>query len=256
MIHAEIAIDGLLYKADLRHPLDISIPLNDRASNPRAFYISPPSFQPVRVGGFVGSVAEGGSCNCEDLFINAHGNGTHTECVGHISSERYSIHECLKMFHFSARLISVCPDTIANGDNVITKKLIEPLLGDEFTDAIIIRTLPNGLIKTTADYSGSNPCYFDAETLTFLREQGFKHLLTDLPSVDREEDGGVLAAHHAWWSYPHAPRYDATITEMIFVPNTIVDGLYLLNIQIASIMSDASPSKPVLYILDQSRVIL
>jgi hypothetical protein len=40
---------------------------------------------------------------------------------------------------------------------------------------------------------------------------------------------------------------DATITEMVFVPDAVADGIYLLNIQIASLETDASPSKPVLY---------
>jgi arylformamidase len=37
---------------------------------------------------------------------------------------------------------------------------------------------------------------------------------------------------------------------MIYVPNSIFDGTYLLNIQIASFENDASPSKPVLYMLN------
>jgi hypothetical protein len=40
-------------------------------------------------------------------------------------------------------------------------------------------------------------------------------------------------------------RLEATITEMIYVPDNVADGSYLLNLQIAS--NDASPSKPVLY---------
>jgi hypothetical protein len=31
------------------------------------------------------------------------------------------------------------------------------------------------------------------------------------------------------------------------VPNTIKDGLYFLNLMVAAIENDASPSKPVLY---------
>ncbi|MCB0558058.1 MAG: cyclase family protein, partial [Phaeodactylibacter sp.] len=72
----------------------------------------------------------------------------------------------------------------------------------------------------------------------------------DLPSVDREEDGGKLLAHRAFWSYPETPRTDCTITELIFVNNSIQDGLYLLNIMIASFEIDASPGKPVLYKLE------
>jgi hypothetical protein len=38
---------------------------------------------------------------------------------------------------------------------------------------------------------------------------------------------------------------------MIFVPNEIKDGLYLLNLQIPSMNLDAAPSKPVLYQLNK-----
>jgi hypothetical protein len=72
-------------------------------------------------------------------------------------------------------------------------------------------------------------------------------LLLDLPSVDPESDNGLMLAHKAFWNYPENPRFDATISEMIYAPAEISDGLYLLNLQIAAIESDASPSKPVLY---------
>jgi hypothetical protein len=80
---------------------------------------------------------------------------------------------------------------------------------------------------------------------------GVQHLLIDLPSVDREEDGGQMLAHKAFWQYPDNPRKEATITEMVFVPNEVPDDLYLLNIQIASLETDASPSKPLLFKLSQ-----
>ena len=71
--------------------------------------------------------------------------------------------------------------------------------------------------------------------------------MLDVPSVDREDDGGKLLAHHAFWRYPQQVRKDCTITELIFVPDNIADGTYLLNIQIAIFENDASPSKPVIY---------
>jgi hypothetical protein len=40
---------------------------------------------------------------------------------------------------------------------------------------------------------------------------------------------------------------DATITELIYVDDSIENGLYMLDIQIASFQSDASPSRPLLY---------
>ena len=58
-----------------------------------------------------------------------------------------------------------------------------------------------------------------------------------------------VAAHHAFWRYPRQTRTQCTITELIYVPESIPDGLYLLNLQTASLMVDVSPSKPVLYAL-------
>jgi kynurenine formamidase len=34
----------------------------------------------------------------------------------------------------------------------------------------------------------------------FLHESGIKHLLIDLPSVDKEKDEGKLLAHKAFWN--------------------------------------------------------
>ena len=86
--------------------------------------------------------------------------------------------------------------------------------------------------------------------MKYIVECGVKHLLIDLPSVDREEDGGQLLAHKAFWQYPENIRANATISELIYVNNVIKDGLYLLNIQITALELDASLSKPVLYKLN------
>ncbi len=222
-------------------PIDISIPMFSGTNNPNAFGIQHPEFKPFEAGGFVGSVERGGSVNCENLFFNPHGNGTHTECVGHISRERITINNCLKQFMFMAQVVTVNPE-----DNCIWKKQIEAQLGSE-VEALIIRTLPNAESKRLNNYSGNNPAHLEPELCTLLAEKGIKHLLVDLPSVDPEHDNGTLTAHHAFWQYPANTRLDATITEMVYVPDTVADGTYLLNIQIASLETDASPSKPVLY---------
>ena len=57
--------------------------------------------------------------------------------------------------------------------------------------------------------------------------------MIDLPSVDKEKDDGQLLAHNAFWNTAGKIRTEATITEFIFVPNTIEDGKYILNLQIA-----------------------
>ena len=116
-------------------------------------------------------------------------------------------------------------------------------------EALILRTLPNHKAKRRRAYSGTNPPYLEPALAQYLAGQHLEHLLLDLPSVDREVDGGALLAHHAFWQYPHATRPQATITELIFVPDELEDGLYLLNLQITSLELDASPSKPILYAL-------
>jgi kynurenine formamidase len=85
------------------------------------------------------------------------------------------------------------------------------------------------------------------DAAAWLAARGVQHLLVDMPSIDREEDQGKLLAHHAFWNYPTDPRMEATITEMVFVADSIADGLYLLNLQVASFRNDAAPSRPVLY---------
>ena len=83
-----------------------------------------------------------------------------------------------------------------------------------------------------------------------LNQNGIEHLLVDLPSVDREEDQGRLSAHKAFWGMETGPlRINSTITELIYVPDEIPDGLYLLNLQVMNLANDAAPSRPVLYAL-------
>jgi arylformamidase len=230
-------------KIQWEKPLDISIPLRASKDNVTAWYVEPPRFEPVVMGTWIGDVTKGGSVNFRNIFFNPHGHGTHTECVGHISKEAYTINQCLKEFMFSCQVI-----TVALQNNEIKKEsILAQLKGKEITQALVIRTLPNSTDKLSRQYSKTNPPYFEASALQWMAENNIDHLLTDLPSVDPEEDGGKLLAHHAFWQYPNKTRKQATITEMIFVPDQIADGLYVLNLQIASFENDASPSKPVLY---------
>ena len=214
--------------------------------NPVAWYLDAPKINPVKDGDFIGKVSEGASVNFNNIQFNPHAHGTHTECVGHISREFYSINQTLKTFFFFAKLISVEPETKGE-DKVISEAILKDKIQPNTTEALIIRTLPNFREKQTKKYSHTNWPYLSEEAAIFLRNSGVKHLLIDLPSVDKEKDGGKLLAHKAFWNYPKNTRFDATITELVYVPNAIEDGNYLLNLQIASFENDASPSKPVLY---------
>jgi len=247
---AKVTHKGKSYNVDLSKPIDISIPLRTGEENVNAWYAKPVVIEPVRMGDWVGDVKQGGSVNFRNIMFNPHGNGTHTECVGHISKEDYSINQCLKKFFFIAEVITVLPDETTGGDKIITRQHIETCLEDKCPEAIIIRTLDNHISKINRHYSNTNPAYLHHEAAEYIDALGIDHLLIDLPSVDKEVDGGKLLAHHAFWQYPNNTKQERTITEMIYVPNTIYDGTYLLNIQIASFENDASPSKPLLFQLN------
>ena len=248
------------FKIDLSKPIDISLPLSNTDANPIAWYIEKPVIEPVTFENWIGKVSEGSSTNFNNIFFNPHGHGTHTECLGHITTEFYSINQCLKQFFFMAEVVSIQPEK-KNNDFVITKnQIVETLHCNVSTtiDALIIRTIPNITDKKSKNYSHTNPPYLLEEAAIFIREIGIKHLLIDLPSVDREEDEGKLLSHKAFWNVKNTTilnedaRLDCTITELIYVENSVSDGTYLLNLQIASFENDASPSKPVLYCLESN----
>jgi len=240
------------FEVDLSKPIDISIPLSNTEDNPIAWYIEKPEINPVVFGDWTGRVKAGASTNFNNILFNPHGHGTHTECLGHITKEFYSINQCLKQFFFLAELVSIEPE-IQGEDAVITRNQLEPLLKGKTTEALIIRTLPNLENKKYQNYSNTNPPYLSEEAAIFIRESGIQHLLIDLPSVDKEHDEGKLLAHKAFWNVKDVnnlnadARLNCTITEMIYVADSIADGSYLLNLQIASFENDASPSKPILF---------
>src|SRR5688500_1831071 len=107
-------------ETDLSDPIDISIPLRAAADNVSAWYVSPPRIEPVVMGDWIGDVNKGAGVNFREVYLNPHGHGTHTECVGHISKEKFSLNQCLKTFMFFAELITV--ETVSeNDDKIITK---------------------------------------------------------------------------------------------------------------------------------------
>ena len=246
---------GRTYSFDPAAPLDISLPLAPGQEQVNCFWSEPVEIETIRVGNFVGSVADGGSTNYKRVHLTPHGNGTHTECYGHISADPAALlSSCLRRFLFVARLVSVQLRPQPNGDSVVLLADVQRELekGPDAgitPEALVLRTLPNHRAKRTRHYSGTNPPYLEPALAHYLAERHIEHLLLDLPSVDREEDGGQLLAHHAFWQYPHATRQSATITELSLVPDAVEDGLYLLNLQITSLALDASPSKPILYAL-------
>ena len=250
-------IEGVNYKVDLSDPIDLSIPLKAGSDRSSAWYVNEVKIDPVRTDTFTGSVEEGGSVNFRDISFNPHGNGTHTECLGHITPTIHSVNQAVKSYFSIAHVISIAPekgfndlDFSSDDDLIITLEQIKSALKNQIPQALVIRTLPNESEKCTRKWSFSNWPQLDKNAARWMTENKVQHLLIDLPSVDRETDGGKLLSHHAFWQVPENPRMEATISEMIYVPNEIKDGRYLLELQFAPFENDASPSRPVLYRLE------
>ncbi len=99
-------------------PLDISIPMVASNDNLSAWYVDPPVIEPVRANGFLGSVKEGGTVNFRNIFFNPHAHGTHTECLGHITSEVHSVNGLAANLFYTAELITVDPEILINEDGL------------------------------------------------------------------------------------------------------------------------------------------
>lgn len=251
---------------------DLSIPLLFNGEQPNTYGVAAATAQAYEQGGWVGDVRRGGSCNFETYSLTPHCNGTHTECIGHITAERISIRESLQEALIPACLISLDPvaalqsedsydPSFGESDKIISraalKKAVEGI-SDDFLQALIIRTLPNHARKKSQDYMQEPPAFFSLEAMQFIREKGVRHLLTDLPSVDRLFDEGKLSTHHIYWDMdpgsrdPSAEGSGRTITEFIFVPDGLQDGICLLNLQIAPFQADAAPSRPLVFSISTS----
>ena len=234
-----------VYKFDANNFTDLSLALNKK-DNVNCYYLEGPSFEYFKSEAFVGSLAAGGSVNCERLSFYPHASGTHTECALHVLPVDFDMRSIQIPVLQMCKIVSLQPTQIGS-DHCIDIAAIKGLHNQENFEAIVVRTLPNGLEKCHENYSGNNPVYFEPEVLSVLQDMGFKHILTDLPSIDKESDEGRLAAHKNWFLVNGNAPSDRTITELIYVPNSIPDGNYVLNIQVPKIETDAVPSRILVY---------
>ena len=124
-----------------------------------------------------------------------HCNGTHTECIGHITDERIDILSSLNEEMIPSTLISVTPKSTDENyipnlnaeDLVISKEDLELQLrnvNSEFLKGLIVRTLPNLESKKNRDYMKYTPPFFSIDAMEYIVSLGVEHLLVDTPSVD------------------------------------------------------------------------
>ena len=259
---AEVEIGNKKYTVDFSKGIDISIPLNFNGEQPNTYGVEKATSRPYQDGQFIGDTRKGGPCNFETYSFTPHCNGTHTECIGHITDERIDILSSINEEMIASTLISITPKITDENyipnlnaeDLVITEEDLELHLKDinsNFLKGLIIRTLPNYERKKNRDYMKEAPTFLSIEAMEYIVSLGVKHLLVDTPSVDRLLDEGNLSSHNIFWETKgkefNSKTQNKTITEMIFASEEIKDGNYLLNLQIPAFVSDAAPSRPILY---------
>lgn len=239
-----------LYHLRLEEAIDITIPVR-KEGNVSCYHLDSPEFSYYDSPSFSGSLDKGGSVNCEKVSYYAHSAGTHTECALHVLPCPFDMRHVTLPPVQMCLLITVAPEKKEN-DLVISEEALLPLIDtqSEIIRTLVIRTQPNSEQKLRTDYSETNPPYFEPGLLTVLREQGFKNLITDLPSIDKESDGGALSAHKNWFSDNGTPLSSQTITELVYIPDNVPDGMYAIQIQAPAIATDAVPSRVILYPCD------
>lgn len=270
-----ITIENQCFNVNTHCPYSLAIDVyfNHDKQQPSHFGASPALAKPMQAGGFIGDTEQGGSCNVNELVINPHCNGTHTETIAHICHANNSLATKVSSLELPPLmpcvLISVTPITAMtcsdeytptfNADDfVINRQQLEQQLStyhDEQIQCVAVRTLPNTVAKCQENYNANNqPAFFSRDAVLYLNKRGVEHLILDIPSLDRLDDGGLLTCHHLFWQVfegAHQPSSDSlinkTITEMAYIDNAIVDGFYFANIQTPAFVNDAAPSRPVLY---------
>ncbi len=253
-------------------PISIAIPLKFNGPQPNHFGAGAATTRPMKSGNFIGDTRQGGSCNADEITLNPHCNGTHTESISHVVDELIAPHEVVKQPLMPAYLLTVSPQQMSNLDNnkdtylpplnpedmVLSKEVFTAVRENihKNVKALIIRTLPNQETKLKQIYGASHqPPFFSNQAMHWLvKHTEIQHLLVDMPSVDRLYDDGVLSNHRIFWniepgSHQRSKKqyHHKTITEMIYVPDNIKDGRYLLSLQIPRLSLNAVPSNPLLY---------
>ncbi len=265
---AAVSIDGARYTVDLRNPHDLAIALDFNDAQPRWFGAAAAHSSPLVSGEFTGRVQTGASCNCSTVTLTPHLDGTHTECAGHLTLEKLDARRVVPVGLLKALLVSVTPTAAGRTeessrpaprgeDLLITAAALthawpaEPAFAPQ---ALIVRTLPNSHLKRTRDYRSEPAAFLSLAAAALLVARGIEHLVLDVPSADRADDGGQLSAHREFFglaagsvSLAAVRRPQCTITELAYVDDTVADGVYLLNLQIPALGGDAVPSRPLLF---------
>lgn len=242
----------------------MTIAVRRGAEGPSAWGIPAATSTPFTAGDFVASVAAGGSVNCDVWSLTVHSAGTHTETALHVVKDGAPTIDQIEFAPLiDAVVVNVAPVPLAATgesypgearpeDHVVSADALRTAfdgLSVPIDGALVVLT---GTLRTDSDahFSDEIPPYFTTEAMRWIaRVARPRHLLVDLPSVDRLWDGGLVANHKEFWGVAtdHVACPERTITEFVRAAPEATTGYAQLQLSVSSWRSDAAPSRVTLH---------
>ena len=91
------------------------------------------------------------------------------------------------------------------------------------------------------NYDDQPAPFFTNDAIHYVNKLGITHLLVDVPSIDKPDDGGTLGNHRLFFDHGD------TISELLYIPNDLLDGFGFLQIQVPNWNLDSAPSRPIFF---------
>jgi len=232
-----------LYNLDER-PIDLTIYIQQDTGS--AFGLEPPKYASL--------IPDSAGVHADRISFCAHSAGTHTECAAHINSKKTAIEDVLVLepVFTECLVVRVVPEPLGDSGDTYEGSVPQPSPSEL---VISRRRLSKAVSKLSAGrHEGiesiivlSGECkewvFFSDQAADYLVEQGFKNLLVDKVSIDREYCGPHMPAHRRFLQ-----RDCATVTENVRDKPTMSEGRYLLNLQLSPFVgTDAVPSRVLLF---------
>ncbi len=259
-------VHGKAWVCDESAGCDATLPFDPALRGGRAFGLRPTTVAAVEIGGGRSlRVDDGAPVDCADVMLNPHGGGTHVECVGHIVADAWTLADVEMPGLLPATLLEVKVEALggcgehaggksAGTDRVLTARALTEAWDacgvEGFDEAIAVRTDAASALPVGADWTGTNPPYPTIEAMDWLAGRARSLLVLDLPSLDREDDGGTTPNHRRWWGLPDGARTlgavaapQRLICELARFGPDLAPGPHLLRLDVAPIASDAAPAR-------------
>lgn len=209
---------------------------------------------------FTGDVQKGGSCNVDILGCVPHGL-THIETSAHIlvQDEHAVTIKDIPVQNLSGPVYVIDVSSLDAGAGTalqwqhIEKKLKNISLP---VSMLAIKTKAS-LLPQDTDFSGKDFLYLGPDTARQLHDfkPQIKCLLLDLPSIDREHDGGKLSAHRNFFGLPekghrHEDKEKRTLVELAWFSG-LEEGYYYAFITPQRFQTNAVSTGIVFYSLQE-----